>query len=181
MHISSFANDAAEENRHYSRRLDSIHIYRYMKEKLHKEIHIAASRDKVWDTMLSDVTYREWTLPFNAGGSSYIGSWEEGSDIRFLGPNPETGDVGGMLSRIKESKRPEFVSVEHLGILMNGVEDYTSDEVKKWIPAFENYTFIEEDGGTKLRIDQDIETEYKEMFEGMWDAALLKLKEMCER
>jgi uncharacterized protein YndB with AHSA1/START domain len=153
-----------------------------MKEKLHAEIVISAPREKVWDTMLGEGTYTEWTAPFNpAGGSYFKGSWEEGADIRFIGPDPETGKEGGMISRIKESRKPEFLSIEHLGIMKDGVDDFSSEEVKKWTPAFENYTFASEGEGTKVSIDQDIESEYKEMFEGMWEAALAKLKEVCER
>jgi len=55
-------------------------------QKLHFTQHINAPREKVWDIMLSDTTYREWTKPFNAG-SFYEGSWDEGSDIKFLGVN----------------------------------------------------------------------------------------------
>ena len=50
-----------------------------------------------------------------------------------------------MSSRIKTSRKYEFVSIEHLGLVKNDVEDTTSDEVKKWTPPFENYTFIAKD------------------------------------
>jgi hypothetical protein len=72
------------------------------------------------------------------------------------------------------------MSIEHLGIYKDGIEDTTSDEAKKWTPAFENYTFESVDGGTKLSIDQDIDEEHKEMFENMWAGALQRLKEITE-
>jgi hypothetical protein len=148
-------------------------------EKLHYSIVINAPKEKVWDTMLEDTTYRQWTEAFNAG-SYYKGDWEEGSKILFLGPS-EDGSEGGMVSRIKENRKYEFLSIEHLGILKDGVEDTTSDEAKKWAPAYENYTFIEKDGATELQVDMDILSENKAMFEDMWPKALEKLKELSEK
>ena len=56
---------------------------------LHYLIFINAPKEKVWDTMLKDETYREWTKPF-CEGSYYRGDWSEGSKIIFLGPDPKT-------------------------------------------------------------------------------------------
>ena len=149
-------------------------------EKLNFKIEINAPKEKVWNTMLEDATYRLWTTPFSEG-SYYKGDWSKGSKIIFLGPNPETGKEGGMVSRIAENKLYEYISIEHLGMINDGVEDTTSEEVKKWTPAFENYTFKEKNGKTDVLVDMDINEEYKEMFEGMWPTALKKLKELAEK
>jgi uncharacterized protein YndB with AHSA1/START domain len=147
-------------------------------QKLHQSIHINAPREKVWNTMLGDASYREWTKAFHEG-SYFKGDWSEGSKILFIGPD-ENGEMG-MVSRIKENRPYEFISIEHLGIYKNGVEDTTSDEAKQWAPAYENYTFTEKDGGTELTVDQDIEEEYKTSFEEMWTKALEKLKALAEQ
>lgn len=150
-------------------------------KKLHFSILINAPKEKVWDVMLGDATYREWTKSFNPG-SYFSGSWDEGSEIRFLGPHPDgTPGEGGMYSRIKENRLYEFVSIEHLGIINNGVIDTTSDEVKSWTPSFENYTFTDKDGGTELSIDMDSHDDYADMFNEMWPKALASLKEIAER
>jgi hypothetical protein len=149
-------------------------------QKQHFSIFINAPADKVWDTMLNDETYREWTKGFNEGGY-YKGSWEQGSKILFLGSDPETGEEGGMVSRIKENRPHEFISIEHLGIVNKGVEDTESEEARKWAPAFENYTFKENNGGTELLIDTDVADEHAVDFEEMWPAALQKLKELAEK
>jgi hypothetical protein len=147
--------------------------------RLHFSILIDAPKQKVWHTMLDDRTYREWTRAFNPG-SYYKGDWNEGSKILFLGPDPETGEEGGMVSRIAESKRYESVSIEHLGIVRDGKEDTTSEIARKWTPAFENYTFKERDGRTEVLVDLDVEDEYVEPFQQMWHDALQKLKELAE-
>ncbi len=150
-------------------------------QKLHFSIQIQAPKEKVWDTMLQDSTYREWTKPFNAG-SYYKGSWDQGAEIRFVGTDEGGNEYGGMFAKIKENRLHEFISIEHLGLIgLDGSVDTTSDEVKKWTPAFENYTFKEVDGGTEVSVDVDTNDEYKEMFEGMWPKALQVLKELCEK
>ena len=148
-------------------------------QKLHFSITINAPKEKVWNTMLEDQTYREWTTAFNPG-SYYKGDWSKGSKMLFLGPNPENGEEGGMVSRIAENKPYEFISIEHLGIVKNGIEDTTSEEAKKWTPAFENYTFEEVNGTTRLLVDTDSEESYAEMFNNMWPEALQKLKALAE-
>ena len=149
-------------------------------QKLHFSITINAPKEKVWHTMVDDKPYREWTAAFNPG-SYYKGDWSKGSKILFLGPDPKTGEEGGMVSRIAENKPYEFISIEHLGIVKNGVEDTTSEEASKWAPAFENYTFIEKGGATEVLVEMDIEDENKKMFEEMWPKALQKLKEIAEK
>lgn len=148
-------------------------------EKLRQTIFINAPRERVWDVMIGDETYRQWTSAFHPG-SYYKGDWSEGSKILFLGPGPEGGE-GGMVSRIKENRRHEFISIEHLGIVHNGVEDTESAEAKQWGGAvFENYTFTDKDGGTELGIEMDIDSKEKENFEAMWRKALTRLKEIAE-
>lgn len=149
-------------------------------KKIHFSILINAPREKVWDIMLGEETYPLWTTVFSPG-SYYKGSWEEGSKIHFLGPNPDGTGEGGMVSRIKENRPHEFVSIEHLGMINNGVEDTTSEEVKKWTPSHENYTFVEKAGGTEVLVDMDIMAEYKTMFEEMWPKGLQALKDLVEK
>lgn len=149
-------------------------------QKIHFSIFIKAPVEKVWNTMLEDKTYREWTTAFNPG-SYYKGSWEKGSKMLFIGPDPKTGLEGGMVSRIEENKPHEFVSIEHLGFIQNGVEDTTSEMIKDWIGAHENYTFVPKNGGTEVQVDLDVAESHKDMFDAMWPAALQKLKELAEK
>lgn len=150
-------------------------------KKLHFTITINAPREKVWHVMLDKETYAEWTKPFNAGGSFYKGDWEKGSKMLFIGPDPKTGEEGGMVSQIAEVKKFEYISIKHVGILMNGVEDTTSEMAKKWTPAYENYTFNDKNEATELLIDIETADDFVEMFSDMWPTALQKLKEISER
>jgi hypothetical protein len=146
--------------------------------KKHYSVSIHAPREKVWRKLFDDESYRLWTAAFSQG-SHFQGSWEKGSKILFLGPD-EAGKLGGMVSRIADNRPNEFMSIEHLGMVNDGNEDTTSEEVKKWAPAFENYTLKDRDGATELLIDIDIEDSWAEMFDTMWPNALAKLKEISE-
>ena len=148
-------------------------------EKMYFEINIEASPEKVYKTMLDDKHYREWTSEFHPG-SYYEGTWEKGSKILFLGPD-DKGNVGGMVSRIKENIPNEFVSIEHMGVVHNEKETTSGPEVEGWAGAFENYTFTKNNGNTLVSVDTDINQEYKDMFLEMWPKALNKLKSICER
>ena len=139
---------------------------------------IDAPVSKVWKTMLDHPTYELWTEAFHAG-STYEGSWDQGSEIRFIALNDE-GNKEGMISRVKENRQHQFISLEHFGMIVNGVEDTSSEQVATWAPSFENYTFTEKDGQTEVKVDIQVPDEDKDMFNDMWPKALAKLKTVCE-
>ncbi len=146
--------------------------------KLHFSIVINAPVKKVWKTMLDKKTYEIWTTEFGPG-STYKGDWSKGNKMLFIAPG-EKGEMG-MVSRIKENRQDEYISIEHIGVVNEGKEDTSSEAVEVWSGAFENYTFKEEEGKTELLVDMDIVEEYKEMFESAWPKALNKLKEIAEK
>lgn len=150
------------------------------KEKLHYELYINAPTDQVYQKMLGEESYKEWTSAFNPT-SQYKGSWEKGSKILFLGTD-EQGNHGGMVARIKENIPNRFVSIEHIGIVAPDGQEITSGpDVEQWAGALENYTFTEVNCHTMLSIDVDTNTEYKAYFEDTWPKALQKLKDICEQ
>lgn len=148
-------------------------------DKLRFTINIAAPAQKVWGTMLNDRTYREWTDAFSPG-SYYVGDWSQGSKILFLAPEKETGQLSGMVSRIRENRPFEFISIEHLGFVKDGKEDTSSDEAKKWAGATENYTLAQNGGTTEVVVEMDSPDDYNEMFQDMWPRALQKLKTLAQ-
>jgi hypothetical protein len=149
-------------------------------KKLHFSIVIDLPKKKAWHTMLDDASYRDWTSAFNPG-SYYFGDWSEGSKMLFLGPDPETGTEGGIVSRIAENREYEFISIEHLGLVKDGVEDTTSELARQWAPAYEQYTFRDREGATEVQVDIEVMDDYASMFEETWPRALSRLKELGEK
>jgi len=148
--------------------------------KIHFEILIDAKPEVVWAAVIDDPKYREWTRPFHEG-SYFEGGWEKGDKIQFLALN-DKGEKEGMFSEIAESRKPSFISIRHLGNIVAGKEDTESENAKKWVPVYENYTLTVVNGGTKFEVDVDsFDASLDEMFSGMWPKALKKLKEVAER
>lgn len=149
-------------------------------KKLNLEIVINAPREKVWDAVVNEQKYRQWTKVFEPT-SHFEGGWNKGDRIRFLGINKE-GKKEGMVSEIAESRFPEHISIKHLGMISDGVEDTISETVRKWAPSYENYTMERmDDQTTRFRMDMDIADEYYDMFMDIWPKALDKLKEVSEQ
>ena len=136
---------------------------------------IQAPKDLVWRTLLEDETYREWTSAFQEG-SYAVTDWKPGSKALFLAPGGS-----GMVSRVAEHRPNEFLSLEHLGVVKEGIEDTESEEVRQWAGARENYTLTENRGVVSLRIDMDTVEEYQKIFEEAWPKALATLKDLSER
>lgn len=147
-------------------------------KKLHESIKINAPIQRVWWAIIDKKLYEQWAETFMKG-STFEGGWNKGDKIKFIGPN-EDGTISGMISEIAESNFPTFISIRHVGMIFNGVEDTTSDQIKAWTPAYENYTLKEENGVTEFVLDMDSNEEYYEMFKEMWPKALAKLKEIVE-
>lgn len=147
--------------------------------RLHFSIQIDAAPQKVWAALLDDATYREWTKPFNAAGSYYEGEWKAGADMLFLGPDKD-GNIGGMISTIKEVRPYEFVSIQHQGEMVNGQKRlYSAEEQGNGL--FENYTLTEKAGGTELTIELDMIEDYATFMADLWPQALEQLKQIAER
>ena len=142
---------------------------------LHYSIQIDVSREKVWDVMLSDATYRQWASVFMPG-SYYQGDWSEGSKMLFLGPGAEGEKEGGMAAVVKENRPEEFISLSYHAEIRKGVE------VPMQGNGFENYTLEDKDGGTLVTVDLlNLPDEYADMFNDSWPKALETLKELAEK
>ena len=83
--------------------------------------------------------------------------------------------------RSRRATGPRTSSIRHLGIIHGGAEDTTSEVVKAWAPAYENYRLTRAGSGTKLEVEADVEDSYAAMFGEMWPKALAALKQVAER
>lgn len=145
---------------------------------LNFSVDIAAPVEKVFTTMLEEEGYKQWTSIFNSA-SHYIGTWEKGATIQFLGCDAD-GNMGGMISRIEENIPNRFVSIEHLGIIENGEAITSGPKVESWAGAHENYGFSENNGITTVKVALDTGSGYDDYFNQTYPKALEKLKEICE-
>lgn len=144
-------------------------------QKITLSTTINAPKEKVWEVLWDLDAYRAWTKAFSESSTVQTDNWKEGSKLLF-----HDGNGSGMVSEVAANRPNEYMSFRHLGMVKNGIEDTTSDEVKIWAGSMENYTLKGENGSTELTIDMDINDEYKEMFEKMWPHALASVKALAE-
>jgi uncharacterized protein YndB with AHSA1/START domain len=147
-------------------------------EILRYSVKVNAPVQDVWNTMLDDASYREWTSVFHSG-SYYEGAWDQGSEIRFLGPDDD-GKVGGMIATVEESRPHELISLRYTGEIVDGTDDTTSDAANSFIGAHERYAFKEADGVTTVAVELDSEDEFVAEFNAAWPLALARLKDLAE-
>jgi len=138
-------------------------------------ISINAPKEKVWQTLWNDASYRKWTSAFMEGSHAVTDNWKEGSKVLFMDPKGN-----GMVSTVAANKPNEFMSFKHLGEVKNGVEDTSSDKIKGWAGAMENYTLKGTNGKTELLVEMDITEDFKDYFVKTWPKALDLLKESAE-
>lgn len=142
---------------------------------------IDAPRQKVWDTLWNDATYREWTTVFTEGsrvitpGEETVTNWEKGGKVWFV-----DGNNHGMEALIADNQPNQFMSFQHLGELKDGqlVPEHTYGE------NYENYTLNEADGKTELVVDLNMgeaPESFTDYFNKTFPPALEKVKEIAER
>jgi uncharacterized protein YndB with AHSA1/START domain len=144
-------------------------------EKMKFAVKINASREKVWDVLWDDKGYREWTSVFHEGSYAET-DWKEGSDVRFLTP-----EGSGMYSTIARKIPNEFMSFRHIGEVKGGVNQPLDDKTKQWSGATENYTLRDDEGGTELVAEMDMDDEFAGYFKETFPKALDKVKAIAER
>jgi hypothetical protein len=147
-----------------------------MKEQF--KITINAPRKKVWETLWGETTYPKWTAPF-CEGSKAITDWQEGSRVLFTDREDR-----GMISLIARNIPYEHMSFKMLGELVNGVEDFTSENAKKIADAFENYTLTPDGNKTLLVVDLNglnMDKGIMDYLMAAWPKALDALKEIAEK
>ena len=139
-----------------------------------KSIDLDASPERVWDVLLDDATYRQWTAEFIAGSYAET-DWQEGSTVRFLDPSGS-----GLLAHIAASRHPELVDIEYDGLVADGKDDTESDHAREYRGSRETYRLTRTPSGTHLDISADMAEQYYDDMVAAWDRALAKAKALAE-
>ena len=139
-------------------------------KKLQFSIEIKATKEKVWNTLWDDNTFRDWANNIDEG-MYMIGIMEEGNEVQFMSP---TGY--GVTSLIKKLVKNQFVSFRH----MADTKDSGLRE-KEWTGGEESYSLKECDGITTLTVALDTPPEQVENFNNSLPKALKRIKELAEK
>ena len=138
---------------------------------------IKAPAQKVWDTLWNETTYPQWTRPFNPNGGSVMQSdWQVGGKTLFLDTKGS-----GMVSTIRTKNEPYEMVFEHLGEVIDGNEDTTSEKVKSWAGSLEEYHLSERDGSTTLKASVQTGEEWEEMMNHGFTEGLEIVRKLSEQ
>jgi len=143
-------------------------------QKIEKSIVINASKENIWKVLTEDQYTRNWYAEFCEGSHAET-DWQVGSKAIF-----KDASGSGMVTKITENKLHEKLSLEYLGVLINGVEDCDSEEENKYKGGVEAYHLTDENGHVPLSIESDMTVEYFESMSKSWDNAVNKIKELAE-
>ena len=148
------------------------YVYGIRKHTYKTEINAPA--EKVWNILLNDDTYRQWTT-FFCEGSYYKGELKQGGRIHFLTP-----DGRGMYSDIIFHTPPYNILFQHIGELNDFKEQPLDEATEKWTGCFENYIITENEGKTTLTAEVDLSPEHAVSFDVVFPKGLAKIKELAE-
>lgn len=145
---------------------------------IEKSVQINASREAIWDALITKETFEDWCSAFHPG-STYEGDWSEGSEMRFLGPN-EDGTVSGMASKVVSHTPNHHIECRHYGVILKGELKTEGEDADGWTDLKEEYTLTGDSAPYTLNVETEVPESFYDMFMECWANALARLKEIAE-
>lgn len=142
-------------------------------QKMRFPIEIKAPREKVWNTLWEDKTFREWGNIIDEG-QYMVGEMKEGNEVQFI--SPVSGY--GVTSLIEKLTPNEFVLFRQI---MDTKESGTQEREKEWTGGAESYSLVEKDGVTTLVVELDVPRGQEETFRVRFPKALERVKILAEK
>ncbi len=142
-------------------------------KKLQFTIKINAPKEKVWDTLWNDTTFRDWA-GFIDEGTYLVGELKEGNEVQFI------SSVGGfgVTSKIINLISNEFISFHH----NSDTEDFGGKErEEEWTGGTESYLLTETNGVTTLTLESDVPPSQEEMSKDRFPKALERIRFLSEK
>lgn len=136
-------------------------------------IEINAAKVKVWETLWTDATFRQWASIIDPG-TYMVGDLKEGNEIQFI--SSENGY--GVTSLVEKLVKNEFLLLKHHA---DTQESGKREREKEWTGGQESYKLAEKDGTTTLTVAFDVPPELEEYFKDNYPKALERVKVLAER
>ncbi len=143
-----------------------------MKE-LQFSTEIKATKERVWDTLWRDETFRDWASVIDPE-TYMVGVLSEGSEVQFISSH---GGYG-VTSLVEALIVNEFLLLRHKADTQNeGIDE----REKEWTGGKESYRLVEKNGLTTLTVAFDIPHSQEEYFRINYPKALARIKELAEK
>lgn len=136
-------------------------------------IEMHATKERVWDTLWQDETFREWASIIDPG-TYMVGDLKEGNEIQFI----SSANGYGVTSLVVKLVAGEFLLLRHSA---DTQEDGKREREKEWTGGEESYRLAEKDGTTTLTVAFDVPGDMEEYFKINYPKALERVKVLAER
>lgn len=142
-----------------------------MKEMQFK-IEIKAPRERVWDILWQDKTFREWADLVDPG-TYMVGELKEGNEVHF-----NSAGGYGVKSFIAKLVPNEYILFRHKADTRDNGEN---DREEQWAGGKESYSLVHKEGVTTLAMTFDVPPELEEIMNSNYPKALARVKRLSER
>lgn len=136
------------------------------------QVEIRASKEKVWDTLWQDKTFRQWASIIDPG-TYMVGELKEGNEIQFI----SSSSGYGVTSLVEKLIPNEFLLLRHHADTQDNGKQERANE---WTGGNESYTLTEKAGTTTLTATFDVPPELEEYFKINYPKALQQVKLLAE-
>jgi uncharacterized protein YndB with AHSA1/START domain len=132
---------------------------------------ISAPREKVWNTLWDDTTFRDWGNIIDEG-QYMVGELKEGNIVQFL-----SASGYGVNSKVLKFVPYEFAQFTQIA----DTQDYGAQErEQEWTGGTESYALSETDGMTTVTVNIDVPPELEDTFAERFPKALERVKVLAE-
>jgi hypothetical protein len=142
-------------------------------KKIQFSIEIHSTKERVWDTLWQDETFRQWASIIDPE-TYMVGDLKEGNEIQFI----SSASGYGVTSLVEKLIANEFLLLRHRADTKEGGK---RERENQWTGGEESYSLAEKDGITTLTVAFDIPPELEEEFNVSYPKALEQVKVLAER
>ncbi len=148
-------------------------LYYFDMKEMQFSIEINATKERVWDTLWQDKTFRQWASIIDPE-TYMVGDLKEGNEIQFI----SSASGYGVTSLVEKLVAGEFLLLRHRA---DTQEHGKREREKQWTGGKESYSLEEKNGTTTLTAAFDVPSELEEMFKVSYPKALERVKLLAER
>ena len=135
-------------------------------------VEIRASKERVWDVLWADETFRQWAGIIDPG-TYMTGELKEGAEVQFI-----SGNGYGVTSLVASVIPNEYLLLKHQADTQDTGARLRD---KEWTGGEESYSLAEKDGITTLTNAFDVPPNLEEYFNDAYPKALHRVKELSEK
>lgn len=134
-------------------------------------VEIHSTKQKVWDTLWQDETFRQWAGIIDPG-TYMIGELLEGNEVQFISENGY-----GVTSYVEKVVVGESLQLRHSADTQDSGQQ---GREKEWTGGAEIYSLAEKDGVMTLNVIFDVPPDMVEYFQDNYPKALQMVKALAE-